>query len=101
MRDIRKYEFPSKEVADELLAGVSKGRKDLGNIPLVSAIVNEEGEEIAPAVVSGKWHVDVAYKNALPPIAAEPYATWPDGNGQHIFADWEEVYAESRLKHLS
>jgi len=98
--NISKYEFISKEQFDTKLDALhtedAEGNKipnvkfdkaELGHIVLASAVVDEDGEEVSPEVISEGWHVDVIWYN----LEDHPYG-WKSYNvdltseGSHGFA---------------
>jgi len=90
MINIAKYEFNSKEQFDtkfEALSDVKFDKAELGHIVLASAVVDEDGEEVSPEVISEGWHVDIIWYD----IENHPYG-WKSYNvnlsseGLHGFA---------------
>jgi len=100
MIHIAKYEFNSKEQFDTKLDALhsidSEGNKipnvkfdkaELGHIVLASAVVDEDGVEVTPEVISEGWHVDMIFHE----IEVHPYG-WKSYNvdlsseGSHGFA---------------
>jgi len=91
---ISKYEFNSKEQAQEKIdaLGTSTDEKgneypthkstivQLGNIVLEQGEYNEEGEEVTAPVLSDKWHLDVAWNNADITTVEEEAVLDDDGN---------------------
>ena len=75
---ISKYEFNSKEQAQEKIDALGTATDEngneypthkstivqLGNIVLEQGEYDEEGEEITAPVLSDKWHLDVAWDDA-------------------------------------
>jgi hypothetical protein len=75
---ISKYEFNSKEQAQEKIDALGTSTDEngneypthkstivqLGNIVLEQGEYDEEGEEITAPVLSDKWHLDVAWDDA-------------------------------------
>ncbi len=75
---ISKYEFNSKEQAQEKIDALGTSTDEngneypthkstivqLGNIVLKQGEYDEEGEEITAPVLSDKWHLDVAWNDA-------------------------------------
>jgi hypothetical protein len=75
---IGKYEFNSKEQAQEKIDALGTATDEngneypthkstivqLGNIVLEQGEYDEEGEEITAPVLSDKWHLDVAWDDA-------------------------------------
>jgi len=90
MIHIAKYEFNSKEQFDaklESLVDVKFDKAELGHIVLASAVVDEDGVEVSPEVISEGWHVDMIWHD----IEDHPYG-WKSYNvdlsseGSHGFA---------------
>ena len=100
MIHISKYKFTSKEQFDAKLDALhsidSEGNKipnvkfekaELGHIVLASAVVDEDGVEVTPEVISEGWHVDMIWHD----IEDHPYG-WKSYNvdltseGSHGFA---------------
>jgi len=90
MINIAKYEFNSKEQFDtkfEALSDVKFDKAELGHIVLASAVVDEDGEEVSPEVISEGWHVDMIWHD----LENHPYG-WKSYNvdlsseGLHGFA---------------
>ena len=104
---ISKYEFNSKEQAQEKIdaLGTSTDEKgneypthkstivQLGNIVLEQGEYDEEGEEITAPVLSDKWHIDALWVNLEAdedgevdhPYGWKSYAVDIEGNGVHSF----------------
>jgi len=75
---ISKYEFNSKEQAQEKIDALGTATDEngneypthkstivqLGNIVLEQGEYDEEGEEVTAPVLSDKWHLDVAWSDA-------------------------------------
>ena len=75
---ISKYEFNSKEQAQEKIDALGTATDEngneypthkstivqLGNIVLEQGKYDEEGEEVTAPVLSDKWHLDVAWDDA-------------------------------------
>ena len=96
-----KYEMASKSafetlkgnhlVDDEgnLLKGIHV--VEVGNIVTTPAILNEEGEVITPAVMTGKWAVDILWE--IEPIGAfKAKEKYPKGQVAHTFSGQEGMY---------
>ena len=90
MIHIAKYKFTSKEQFDaklESLVDVKFDKAELGHIVLASAVVDEDGVEVTPEVISEGWHVDMIWHD----IEDHPYG-WKSYNvdlaseGSHGFA---------------
>jgi len=64
MINIAKYEFNSKEQFDtkfEALSDVKFDKAELGHIVLVPSVLDEDGEEVTPAVISEGYHADMIW----------------------------------------
>ena len=75
---ISKYEFNSKEQAQEKIDALGTATDEngneypthkstivqLGNIVLEQGEYDEDGEEVTASVLSDKWHLDVAWSDA-------------------------------------
>ena len=100
MINIAKYEFNSKEQFDAKFEALhtedAEGNKipnvkfdkvELGHIVLASAVVDEDGLEVSPEVISEGWHVDMIWHD----LENHPYG-WKSYNvdlsseGLHGFA---------------
>jgi len=100
MIHIAKYEFNSKEQFDAKLDALhstdAEGNKtpnvkfdkaELGYIVLATAVVDEDGAEVTPEVISEGWHVDMIWHD----LEEHPYG-WKSYNvdlsseGSHGFA---------------
>lgn len=101
MDKIGKYEFTNKITADRMIEafeGSSHTFIRLGNIVIVPAEHDVEGNEITPAVLSEMYHVDVLWTNLDPidpdaydlqyehPNGWANYAADVEDNGVHSFA---------------
>ena len=105
---ISKYEFNSKEQAQEKIDALGTATDEngneypthkstivqLGNIVLEQGEYDEEGEEVTAPVLSDKWHLDVAWDNAEimsedgevnHPYGWKSYAVDIEGDGVHSF----------------
>lgn len=97
---IAKYEFNSKEQfkTKERALGIDideDGNEfknhnhaivELGNIVIQSAIINEYGEIVTPAVLSEKYHVDVMWRGIEKhPYGWASYSVDLDSEGSHSF----------------
>ena len=105
---ISKYEFNSKEQAQEKIDALGTATDEngneypthkstivqLGNIVLEQGEYDEEGEEVTAPVLSNKWHLDVAWSDAEitsedgevdHPYGWKSYAVDIDGDGVHSF----------------
>ena len=92
---ISKYEFNSKEQAQEKIDALGTATDEngneypthkstivqLGNIVLEKAVYNQEGtEEITAPVLSDKWHLDVLWKEEQIKTVDEEAVIDEDGN---------------------
>jgi hypothetical protein len=92
---ISKYEFNSKEQAQEKIDALGTATDEngneypthkstivqLGNIVLEKAVYNQEGtEEVTAPVLSDKWHLDVAWKEEQIKTVDEEAVIDEDGN---------------------
>ena len=91
---ISKYEFNSKEQAQEKIDALGTSTDEngneypthkstivqLGNIVLEQGEYNEEGEEVTAPVLSDKWHLDVAWDDADITTVEEEAVLDDDGN---------------------
>jgi hypothetical protein len=69
---------------------------EIGHIVLTPAVI-EDGEVVTPAVLSPKWAVDIIW--ASEPLSQfAQYVVWPKRGGMHIFAGWEQIYAQEYCK---
>jgi hypothetical protein len=105
---IGKYEFNSKEQAQEKIDALGTATDEngneypthkntivqLGNIVLEQGEYDEQGEEITAPILSDKWHVDVAWDNSEitsedgevdHPYGWKSYAVDIEGDGVHSF----------------
>jgi hypothetical protein len=65
---------------------------EIGHIVLTPAVI-EDGEIVTPAVLSTKWAVDIIW--ASEPLSQfAQYVVFPKPCGVHVFAGWEQVYAQ-------
>ena len=91
---ISKYEFNSKEQAQEKIDALGTSTDEngneypthkstivqLGNIVLEQGEYDEEGEEVTAPVLSDKWHLDVAWDDADITTVEEEAVLDDDGN---------------------
>ena len=64
---------------------------EVGNIVTTPAILDEAGEVITPAVMTGKWAVDILWE--IEPIGAfKAKEKYPKGQVAHTFAGIEGMY---------
>lgn len=80
MRNYGKYTFDTVDEATQLISALEENNHlivKLGYIELESAIYDEDGEEVTPAVYSDKYSVDVLWKDLELDENDEPI--YPDG----------------------
>jgi len=91
---ISKYEFNSKEQAQEKIDALGTATDEngneypthkstivqLGNIVLEQGEYDEEGEEVTAPVLSDKWHLDVLWKEEQIKTVDEEAVIDEDGN---------------------
>ena len=84
----RKYEFNSKEEAQQMIDALGEEHKHsivkLGNIVLVA------GDENTAPVISDKYHIDVLWSDTAP-SDWQPFEVWCKPVGMHVFANSEAV----------
>ena len=77
----------SEQYTDNVLAVV-----DLGKLVKTPAVMDEEGNEVSPAVYATKNSVDILWADQ--PDASITGVVWPEPSTEaHIFAGWEQAYA--------
>ena len=77
----------SEQYTDNVLAVV-----DLGKLVKTPAVMDEEGNEVSPAVYATKNSVDILWADQ--PDASITGVVWPEPSTEaHIFAGWEQTYA--------
>ena len=65
---------------------------DLGKLVKTPAVLDEEGNEVSPAVYATKNSVDILWADQ--PDASITGVVWPEPSTEaHIFAGWEQAYA--------
>ena len=65
---------------------------DLGKLVKTPAVMDEEGNEVSPAVYATKNSVDILWADQ--PDASITGVVWPEPSTEaHIFAGWEQTYA--------
>lgn len=109
---IRKFEFPSKAVAIELLGDTEQSylvgsppqpvipnQVHFGHIELTPAVMDGD-EVVTEAVLSDKYHVDVLFEGEVPEDL-EPYAVWPAPPGIHAFDRNDGLYEADYQQHLA
>ena len=66
---------------------------DLGKLVKTPAVLDEEGNEVIPAVYATKNSVDILWADQ--PDASITGVVWPEPSTEaHIFAGWEQAYAQ-------
>lgn len=66
---------------------------DLGKLVKTPAVMDEEGNEVSPAVYATKNSVDILWADQ--PDASITGVVWPEPSTEaHIFAGWEQAYAQ-------
>ena len=96
-----KYEFGTKTAFDvlknihlindegEIKPGINIA--EVGDIVIIPAILDEEGEVITPAIMTGKWAVDILWE--IEPIGAfQVSERYPKGQVAHTFLGVEHLY---------
>ena len=66
---------------------------DLGKLVKTPAVLDEEGNEVSPAVYATKNSVDILWADQPLTTSFASYVVWPEPCGIHIFAGWEQTYA--------
>lgn len=79
----------STKWTDNVLAVV-----DLGKLVKTPAVLDEEGNEVSPAVYATKNSVDILWADQPLTTSFASYVVWPEPSTEaHIFAGWEQTYA--------
>ena len=79
----------SEQYTDNVLAVV-----DLGKLVKTPAVMDEEGNEVSPAVYATKNSVDILWADQPLTTSFASYVVWPEPSTEaHIFAGWEQTYA--------
>ena len=69
---------------------------EIGHIVITPAVI-EDGEVVTPAVLSPLWAVDIIW--ASEPLSQfAQYVVFPKPCGVHVFAGWEQIYAQEYCK---
>ena len=69
---------------------------DLGKLVKTPAIMNEEGNEVSPAVYATKNSVDILWADQPLTTSFASYVIWPEpGTEAHIFGGWEADYSKA------
>ena len=67
---------------------------DLGKLVKTPAVMDEEGNEVTPAVYATKNSVDILWADQPLTTSFASYVVWPDpGTEAHVFGGWEAEYA--------
>ena len=68
---------------------------DLGKLVKTPAVMDEEGNEVSPAVYATKNSVDILWADQPLTTSFASYVVWPEPSTEaHIFAGWEGVYTQ-------
>lgn len=69
---------------------------DLGKLVKTPAVLDEEGNEVTPAVYATKNSVDILWADQPLTTSFASYVVWPDpGTEAHVFGGWEADYAKA------
>ena len=69
---------------------------DLGKLVKTPAVLDEEGNEVSPAVYATKNSVDILWADQPLTTSFASYVVWPDpGTEAHVFGGWEADYAKA------
>lgn len=85
-------------VEDQNIQGIDCSITHGIRVEVTPAVYNELGEEVTPAVLSDKYHVDIcfgdSYGDAVADLPAElaPFEVFPEPTGQHSFVAMEYLY---------
>ena len=67
---------------------------DLGKLVKTPAVMDEEGNEVSPAVYATKNSVDILWADQPLTTSFASYVVWPEpGTEAHVFGGWEAEYA--------
>lgn len=67
---------------------------DLGKLVKTPAVMDEEGNEVSPAVYATKNSVDILWTDQPLTTSFASYVVWPEpGTEAHVFGGWEAEYA--------
>ena len=81
----------SEQWTDNVLAVV-----DLGKLVKTPAVLDEEGNEVSPAVYSTKNSVDILWAGDPLTTSFASYVVWPEpGSEAHVFGGWEAEYSKA------
>lgn len=68
---------------------------ELGKLVKTPAVLDEEGNEVSPAVYATKNSVDILWADKPLTTSFASYVVWPEPCGVHIFAGWEAEYSKA------
>ena len=69
---------------------------DLGKLVKTPAVLDEEGNEVSPAVYATKNSVDILWANDPIRTSFASYVVWPEpGTEAHVFGGWEAEYSKA------
>ena len=81
----------STKWTDNVLAVV-----DLGKLVKTPAVLDEEGNEVSPAVYATKNSVDILWADQPLTTSFASYVVWPEpGTEAHVFGGWESEYSKA------
>ena len=66
---------------------------ELGKLFTVPPTFDEEGNVLTPGTMSDKHSVDILWNNEPHPDFLQ-FEVWPEPCGIHVFAGWEQAYAD-------
>ena len=69
---------------------------DLGKLVKTPAVLDEEGNEVSPAVYATKNSVDILWAGDPLTTSFASYVVWPEpGSEAHVFGGWEAEYSKA------
>ena len=69
---------------------------DLGKLVKTPAVMDEEGNEVSPAVYATKNSVDILWADQPLTTSFASYVVWPEpGTEAHVFGGWEAEYSKA------
>ena len=69
---------------------------DLGKLVKTPAVLDEEGNEVSPAVYATKNSVDILWADQPLTTSFASYVVWPEpGSEAHVFGGWEAEYSKA------
>ena len=69
---------------------------DLGKLVKTPAVLDEEGNEVSPAVYATKNSVDILWADQPLTTSFASYVVWPEpGTEAHVFGGWEAEYSKA------